>query len=91
MNKESRNKILTLINTLIYSMKFTKAMNVHISERGSKLLNDSHLAAAVLDRIIIDHKKLDVGEHVTVKDTFSNKVIEVSSVIPKIEEAKTDK
>lgn len=64
-------------------------MNVQLSSKGSRLLNNKELASKVIDRVIIDHKKLDKGENVIVNDDNSKKVITVSIVSSKFDE-KTD-
>lgn len=64
-------------------------MNVQLSSKGSRLLNNKALASKVIDRVIIDHKKLDKGENVIINDTHSKKVITVSIVSSKFDE-KTD-
>lgn len=61
-------------------------MNVQLSSKGSKLLNDKRLASKVIERVIIDHKKLDDGENVIVEDDNSSMVINVSMVSAKFDE-----
>jgi len=69
-------------NSLINS---SGKMNVQLSTRGKKLLNNKELAAKVIDRIIIDHKKLDRGENIIINDESSNKSIKVSMVSSKFD------
>ena len=64
-------------------------MNVQISSKGSRLLNNKKLASKVIERVIIDHKKLDRGENVIVSDSDSKRTITVSMVSSKFDE-KTD-
>lgn len=80
------NNFLHFINSLI---NLSNKMNVQLSSKGSRLLNNKELASKVIDRVIIDHKKLDKGENVIVNDDNSKKVITVSIVSSKFDE-KTD-
>lgn len=77
---------LHFINSLI---NLSNKMNVQLSSKGSRLLNNKELASKVIDRVIINHKKLDKGENVIVNDDNSKKVITVSIVSSKFDE-KTD-
>ena len=77
------NNFLHFINSII---KLSNKMNVQLSSKGSRLLNNKELASKVIDRVIIDHKKLDKGENVIVNDNNSKKVITVSIVSSKFDE-----
>ena len=77
------NNFLHFINSLI---NLSNNMNVQLSSKGSRLLNNKELASKVIDRVIIDHKKLDKGENVIVNDNNSKKVITVSIVSSKFDE-----
>lgn len=77
------NNFLHFINSLI---NLSNNMNVQLSSKGSRLLNNKELASKVIDRVIIDHKKLDKGENVTINDDNSKKIISVSIVSSKFDE-----
>ena len=80
------NGLIHFINSLI---NLSNKMNVQLSSKGSKLLTNKGLASKVIERVIIDHKKLDNGENVVVNDDNSKTVISVSIVSSKFDE-KTD-
>lgn len=82
-NKLYNSKFFHFFTTVF---NFNSEMNVQLSSKGSKLLNDKKLASKVIERIIIDHKKLDDGQNVIIEDDDSSKIITVTMVSSKFDE-----
>lgn len=89
VTKSDKFYTLEIFHFIFSLMNLSNRMNVQLSSKGSRLLNDKRLASKVIDRVIIDHKRLDRGENVVVNDDTSKKSITISMVSSKFDE-KTD-
>jgi transcription elongation GreA/GreB family factor len=77
INKFFSSKFVHFISSIINT---SNAMNVHLSSRGSKLLNDKEFASKVIDTVIKNHEKLDNGQKVTISNEGHTKHVSVTMV-----------
>jgi hypothetical protein len=68
--------------THMFSTLFSpRDINVQLSKKAMELFQNKQFASKVIDRIIIDHKKLDNGENIVVQDENSSKSISIVDVV----------
>lgn len=62
------------------------ALNVQLSDKAIKLLQDKKLASKVVEQVIIEHKKLDKGDSISVNVDSNEKVLTVTTTQSTINE-----
>ncbi len=80
------NSLYSKMLELIKAIFSTGGLNVQLSHKASELLQDKRVASQIVDQVIIQHKRLDEGNSISVNVDSDNKVLSVTATQSTIDE-----